>query len=122
MRRTLTIDSEPTGATVWINGERQARPTPVSIDFTWYGWWEVRLEKEGYESLAAEVHVPTRTDGYPLLDLPLERITPDYHVRRRFRLVPLTAQPTEDDLQAVLQRAEALRERAGAPRRRGATR
>ncbi|MGE0192610.1 MAG: PEGA domain-containing protein [Planctomycetota bacterium] len=122
MKRTLTIDSVPSGATIWVNGQKQASPTPVTIDFTWYGWWEVRLEKEGYQSLSTEVHVKSRPDGYPLIDLPLERITPDYHVRRTLRLVPLDPDPQEADLQAVRERAEALRDRAGAPRVPGSTR
>jgi len=122
MKRTLTIDSVPSGATIWVNGEKQASPTPVTIDFTWYGWWEVRLEKEGYESLSTEVHVKSRPDGYPLIDLPLERVAPDYHVRRTLRLVPLDPDPEEADLQAVRERAEALRDRAGAPRVPGSTR
>lgn len=122
MKRTLTIDSAPSGATIWVNGQKQDSPTPVTIDFTWYGWWEVRLEKEGYESLSTEVHVKSRPDGYPLIDLPLERITPDYHVRRTLRLVPLDPDPEEADLQAVRERAEALRDRAGAPRVPGSAR
>ena len=112
IRRTLTIESDPPGATVWIDGVAQPRTTPVTVDFTWYGWWEVRLEKEGYQSLAADVHVPTRVDGYPVIDLPLERLGPDVHVRRRFRLEPLPPAPQEEDLQAVLERAQALKSRA----------
>ncbi|MCB9828377.1 MAG: PEGA domain-containing protein [Planctomycetes bacterium] len=122
MKRTLTIDSVPSGATIWVNGEKQASTTPVTIPFTWYGWWEVRLEMEGYQSLATEVEVKSRPDGYPIIDLPLERITPDYHVRRTLRLVPLDQEPEEADLKAVLDRAEALRDRAGAPRVPGSQR
>ena len=87
-----------------------------------YMMGKVRLEKEGYESLSTEVHVKSRPDGYPLIDLPLERVAPDYHVRRTLRLVPLDPDPEEADLQAVRERAEALRDRAGAPRVPGSTR
>ena len=108
--------------TLLLAGGCRTMKRTLTIDFTWYGWWEVRLEKEGYESLSTEVHVKSRPDGYPLIDLPLERVAPDYHVRRTLPLVPLDPDPEEADLQAVRERAEALRDRAGAPRVPGSTR
>ena len=60
-KRTLTIDSTPPGAAVWVDGERKGT-TPVQVPFVHYGTFEVRLEKNGYEALAEEVTVPTKIE------------------------------------------------------------
>ena len=50
VHRTLTIRSEPTGATVWLNDKRVG-VTPYTQEFLWYGWYRVALMKNGYERL-----------------------------------------------------------------------
>ena len=61
---TITIDSEPPGALCWLNDNEIGR-TPVTVPFTWYGTYRVRLEKPGYEPLEAEA--PVWIDGEPTL-------------------------------------------------------
>ena len=109
-KRTLTISSTPAGADLWVAGEKRGQ-TPVRIPFVHYGDVEVRVEKPGYETIAAVVHVPTQIDGYPLIDLPFE-----FTVRNRAffwhaTLEPLTREPTEQEVEGVLQRASTFRER-----------
>jgi hypothetical protein len=109
-QRTLTIDSEPGGAEVWVNG-RHRGTTPVDVSFVHPGTWSVRLEKKGYASLAKDVGVRSQFHDYPLVDLPYE-----LSVRRRAwrwvgRLTPLPERPSEEDLRSALERAEAFRER-----------
>ncbi len=111
-QRTLTIASEPPGAHIWVNGVLQRGVTPVDVPFTHYGRFDVRLEKEGYESVATELHVPTQLDGYPVIDLPLEALTPRRTFREVVRMPPIQAQPTEADVQAILRKAGLARERA----------
>ncbi|MEM9914979.1 MAG: PEGA domain-containing protein [Planctomycetota bacterium] len=48
VQRTISITSEPAGALVWLNDEEVGR-TPVSVPFRWYGTYDVRLEKDGFE-------------------------------------------------------------------------
>lgn len=48
VERTISITSEPAGALVWLNDEEVGR-TPLTVPFTWYGIYDVRLEKDGYE-------------------------------------------------------------------------
>lgn len=57
--RRLAITSEPTGATVWVNDVEVGR-TPVEVNFTHYGMYDVRLRLEGYEPIAtsAEAKAP----------------------------------------------------------------
>ena len=50
VQRTISITSEPAGALVYLNDEEVGR-TPVDVPFTWYGTYDVRLERRGYEPL-----------------------------------------------------------------------
>jgi hypothetical protein len=47
VQRTITITSEPAGALVHLNDDEVGR-TPVTVPFTFYGVYDVRLSKEGY--------------------------------------------------------------------------
>ncbi|MBN2456849.1 MAG: PEGA domain-containing protein [Sedimentisphaerales bacterium] len=50
VERTLTINTEPSGALVTLNDE-QIGTTPVTVAFNWYGDYNVRITKPGYETL-----------------------------------------------------------------------
>jgi hypothetical protein len=47
------ITSEPAGALVYLNDQEVGR-TPLEVPFTWYGTYDVRLEREGYQTLQTE--------------------------------------------------------------------
>jgi len=105
----LTIDSRPSGARIWVNGVEQARRTPVQVPFVHYGRFDVRLEREGYQGFAGELDVPSRLDGYPVVDLPLELVVRERRFHRVVDLVPVPSAPAEADLVAIRRRAEAFR-------------
>ena len=48
IRKVATITSEPCGAKVWINGVYRGK-TPVEIPYNWNWYYDIRLEKDGYE-------------------------------------------------------------------------
>ncbi len=48
IHRSLTVLTEPPGAKVYINDELKG-DTPVSYDFTWYGWYRLTLRKDGFD-------------------------------------------------------------------------
>jgi len=48
VERKLTIITNPADAVVWLNDE-EVGPTPVTVNFNWYGDYRVRIEKPGYE-------------------------------------------------------------------------
>jgi hypothetical protein len=48
VERKLTIVTEPKEAVVWLNDE-EIGTTPVTVPFNWYGDYNVRIEKSGYE-------------------------------------------------------------------------
>jgi len=50
VERTITINSEPKGALVYLNDKEVGR-TPVTVPFEWYGDYEVILRKDGYQAL-----------------------------------------------------------------------
>ncbi len=110
-KRTLTIHSEPPGATIWVDGEQRGQ-TPYTIPFVYYGTFDIRLEKSGYESFAREVLVPTKIDGYPIIDLPFELTVRGRHFAWTTTLQPLSAQPSEAELRTFLGTARAFRQEA----------
>jgi hypothetical protein len=50
VERRLTINTEPRGAIVVLNDE-EIGISPVTVSFEWYGDYDVRISKEGYETL-----------------------------------------------------------------------
>lgn len=50
VERNLTINTKPQDALVVLNDEEIGR-SPVTVPFNWYGDYNVRISKEGYETL-----------------------------------------------------------------------
>jgi len=50
VERMLTINTTPQGALVTLNDE-EIGISPVTVSFQWYGDYDVRITKEGYETL-----------------------------------------------------------------------
>lgn len=50
VERRLTINTRPQDATVVLNDEEIGQ-SPVTVPFNWYGDYNVRISKEGYETL-----------------------------------------------------------------------
>jgi len=50
VERKLTINTEPQGAIVVLNDE-EIGTSPVTVSFEWYGDYNVRVSKEGFETL-----------------------------------------------------------------------
>ena len=50
VERKLTIDTKPQGASVALNDE-QIGTSPVTVSFNWYGDYNVRITKDGFETL-----------------------------------------------------------------------
>ena len=53
VQRTLTVQSDPPEALLYLNGTEVGR-TPFTGDFTWYGVYDVELRKDGYETLTTK--------------------------------------------------------------------
>ena len=106
IQRTISINSEPEGALVHLNDVEVGR-TPLSVPFTFYGTYDVRLEKEGYDTL----HVPTKADApwweAPGPDLVAEALPGERRVDLQWDYVMTPTQPTSAE--ALVDRAKQLR-------------
>ncbi len=65
VERRLTINTEPQAALVLLNDE-EIGTSPVTVNFEWYGDYNVRLSKEGYETLVTHRKLKApRHDRFP---------------------------------------------------------
>jgi len=110
VQRTIHIESDPPGALVHLNDVEVGR-TPVDVDFTFYGVYDVHLTLDGYEPLRTSARAKAPWYDAPFLDLvgavaPPGRKNVDIHWS--FEL-----EPVDPDPEAVVGRARELRERVG---------
>lgn len=89
LQRTLTITSTPPGALVWVN-DVEVGVTPLDIDFTFYGGYDVRLRREGYEPVFEHKKIKAPLREAPVIDLAAEAIPAKFenHVLWHFDLTP----------------------------------
>jgi hypothetical protein len=109
-RRVLVIGSDPPGARAYVNGV-YVGTTPVEHEFVYYGDFDVRLEKPGWESLAGPVRVPTQSDGYPVVDLPQELLVRGRRFAWTGRMRRLPQRVSDASAKELYDRAKAFRGR-----------
>ncbi len=104
-QRTIYVTSEPAGALVYLNDQEVGR-TPVSVPFTHYGVYDVRLELEGHLPMWTQAEAKTPWWDHIGPDLAAEMIPGSKsEVRWHFDLAP----KGEDNPEALLDRAGQLR-------------
>jgi hypothetical protein len=99
VERKLTINTEPTGAVVVLNDE-EIGTSPVTTSFEWYGDFDVRISKQGFETLKTHRKLKRPSHDYFPLDffancLNPKRIVDSYEWS--FTLAPLT-EPNRETL------------------------
>ena len=110
VERTIEITSEPSNALVHLNDEEVGR-TPVEVPFTFYGTYDVRLQREGFKPMWTK-----RDANAPLWDLPgpdlIAEAVPgaESRVKWHFDLEQAPA-PGEVDDAALLDHAKQMRAR-----------
>ncbi len=105
--RRLTIRSNPPGAHVYVDNY-EIGSTPCSTDFTYYGTRQIRLIKDGYETLTVDQPIPAPWYQIPPIDFVTENLVPGKMRDERtlsYNLTPQVIVPTEH----LLGRAEQLR-------------
>lgn len=116
VKRSITIETDPPGATVWVNAEEKGQ-TPLTFPFTFYGTYEFRLEKEGFQTLIVKEDVNAPAYQVFPLDLVTDVFLPGTLRDEKLFAYGLEKQTTatKEDL---LNRAQELREevkRQGVP-------
>jgi hypothetical protein len=86
LERTITVSSEPPGALVTINGVEVGR-TPVTTGFLYYGVYDVRLSREGYEPAWEARAARAPVYEYPPLDLAAEALPAEIETNIRWHFV-----------------------------------
>ncbi len=92
VQRTIAVTSEPAGALVWLNDEEVGR-TPLAVPFTFYGTYDVRLEKDGFAPLWTVGQADPPWWEYPGPDLMAELMPwrPESRVEWHYELAPAPA-------------------------------
>ena len=107
VRRTLRITSTPPGALVWVN-HREVGRTPLEIDFTYYGNYDVQLAHDEHEPVLteADAHPPAWDVIGPDLLFEVAPFQFQSVVEWHFDL-----EPRSEDIDALVGRARDLRSR-----------
>ncbi|MBN1392595.1 MAG: PEGA domain-containing protein [Sedimentisphaerales bacterium] len=108
VERKLTINTEPQGAVVVLNDE-EIGTSPVTTSFEWYGDYDVRITKEGYETLKTHRELKPPLHDYFPFDFFAQILNPKRIVDSyewTFTLAP-QKQPDRDEL---IQNAQSLKE------------
>ncbi|HRX86364.1 MAG TPA: PEGA domain-containing protein [Phycisphaerae bacterium] len=109
VRRTVTINTVPQGATVWLNDEEVGK-TPVDVDFLWYGDYDVTARLAGYETLHTHQNLTAPWYQVPGIDFFSEVLWPGWiHDERSMNFAMIPA--PEPDREQLLRAAEAFRTR-----------
>lgn len=111
IERTVSINSEPEGATVVLN-DQEVGQTPVKVPFTWYGDYDIIIRKSGYQTIQTNKRLDTPWYEIPGIDLFTECLVPftvhDDRYLDTFVMEP-AQRPTKE---ALLQNAAEMKERA----------
>lgn len=105
VERTIKITSEPTGALVWLNDEEVGR-TPLVVPFTFYGTYDVRLERDGFHPLWTKAKTVDHWWELPGPDLVAEAI-PNGKSETEWHFQMIAKTKVDND--ALVQRATQLR-------------
>ncbi|HWE02175.1 MAG TPA: PEGA domain-containing protein [Tepidisphaeraceae bacterium] len=106
VQRTLTVRTDPPGALVYLNDQEIGR-TPVTRNFTWYGYYDVEIRKPGYTSIKTTAQIVPPWWQIVPIDLGAEFFRLEDHHDWMFALTPPTEKQVEPDL--LVRRGEELR-------------
>lgn len=92
VHRSLTIRTEPPGASVYVNDDFKGE-TPLTYDFVWYGWHRVLLRKDGFQRIDDRKQMRAPLYLWIPLDLVMELLPLPIRDRREWSYT-LTPAPT----------------------------
>jgi hypothetical protein len=107
VRRVVEITSEPSGALVWMN-DREVGVTPCEVEILHYGKYDLRVARDGWEPVMAGRSATPPIWDLPGPDLVAELLPFEVESRAVWHVV---LEPEDRDADAVMVRAEAMRDR-----------
>jgi hypothetical protein len=115
VERTISISSEPSGALVYLN-DREVGRTPLKVEFLYYGTYDVRLVKDGYEPLLTKGDANAPWWDVPGVDLAAELVPArlQSEIEWHFDLTP-----ADDDPSRLIERAREMQAATAAELGRG---
>lgn len=109
VERELIVTTEPSEASVMIDGQKLSKVTPVTWTFTHYGTHEIVIEKKGFKRVREMVKIRSPFYQWFPIDFITEILLPlhlkDVH-RVSYELAPAERSSKEE----VLKRAEKFRQ------------
>ncbi|MFI4916843.1 MAG: PEGA domain-containing protein [Phycisphaerales bacterium JB060] len=105
--RTIVVTSEPQGALVTLNGV-ELGSTPLEVGFRYYGQYDLRLRKEGYQPLTAAPWANAPWYEYPPIDLLVLPLPIETRVEWHYEMQPLSVE--QDATEELIERAERMRQ------------
>ena len=117
VERTLSIQTNPPGALVRLNGGPQELRTPATHDFVWYGTYDIVIRKDGYRTIKTKAPVIAPIYEWIPLDLIAELLPIHLKDARtlKYEMDPLPTE--EEDADALLKRSHELRGRLPDPKK-----
>lgn len=114
IERTVTINTEPDGATVFLN-DQDVGKAPVKVPFTWYGDYDIIVRKSGYKTIRTHRRIDAPWYQWPGIDIVTECFIPfTVHDDRDLGTFVLEEQQFPSN-QALLDAANEMREQAQNP-------
>ncbi len=112
IQRTISVNCEPQGALVYLNDTEVGR-TPLTVPFTFYGVYDVRIEKDGYQTLTTHQKAKAPWWETPGIDLLAELIPGPHRVDLQWQFALSPAEPVNEP--ELLNRAKELRSNLNIP-------
>lgn len=109
--RRIHITSDPPGALVALNDVEVGR-TPLEVNFTSFGVYDVRLQRSGYATLHTSAEAKPKLHDQPVIDALVAPLpgTPRTDIHWHFVMEPLVTDPD-----ALINRAREVRDMAPEP-------
>jgi hypothetical protein len=109
VERTLSIQSNPPGALVYMNDQEVGR-TPLKRRFLWYGYYDVQVRKDGYQSLNTTTPVIAPWWQWVPFDLVAELLPVQLEDNHDLSYHLQPQSQVQVDPEAIVERGQQLRE------------
>ena len=107
VERTLTVQSQPSGALVYLNDQEVGR-TPFRKRFIWYGTYDVQVRAEGYQTLKTTTPVIAPWWQWLPFDFFAEVAPANFHDDHAVSYTLVPASNEQINPHAIVDRAEDL--------------